>query len=519
MKSKNLLKNIILSEKLESPAQQQSQEDYLIPRNCWLKITSLQIRPSQLDKNQKIRIRISVPNSARVIRTSTIQLDDNILSALQSSQNQAGYSEMLTDITVLLEYKHDVRFGHQNNLEFDVEVLSSILSRSKTLGSAAIDLSNAIQKSVQTILMFRKDNDTTASIKIQLYSLNLSKKMPPFQKVVNSPVFNSDSDSESIPPITAHFEKTMHHIFAQNKILIMDERTTQGHTLLQNVSTNDFVLPIKDVQIIQKIFDISESEFVPKKEPFRFIIAGDDYFICFILKAFLLMRDRGVLSNDTFSFIHIPLDSKHCKFAHKIKESSQNYSQHYLTENWFTVFQEKSPVQNASAIIESEVNFLIETPLIPVKIRIADILITTLSDQFVAPMFLMLEIGDPNGAKTGKVQLSNIFHLKATYFKKDNNNNKSANLKFFYYALKVHGSQLNVSYKPVQMSSTFPIGEKFEKTTPERKKKSLSKVILTPTKAQSPFALKIDENVFKDVVSVTVSLRNSDSAVVMQIPP
>ena len=336
MKNKKSLQSIILSEKLESPAQQQSHETYLIPRNCWLKITSLQIKPSQLDKNQKLRIRISVPNSARVIRTSPIQLEDSFLSTLQNAQNQAGFSEMKLDIRVLLEYKHDVRIGHQNNLDFDVESLSPVISRSKTLGSSAIDLTQVLQKSIQTNLILRKDNDATASINIEIYSLCLSKKNPPLNLTNNSmTTFNSESDSESdLPVVTAHFEKTISNLFKTNRLLILDDRTPQGQTLLQGASLNDFVLPISDSQIVQLIFNIAEQEFLPSPQnPFVFIIAGDDFFVCNVLRHFIAMRDKSTLQDDTFRFIHVPVVKERSHFARKIAYVYNKRSQVSMVSN------------------------------------------------------------------------------------------------------------------------------------------------------------------------------------------
>ena len=76
----------LLVERLESPATQQSQEQYLLPRNCWFRMTSIHLRPTNFEKSVKIRIKISVPNSARVIRTSWIVIDDQQAAILQAAQ-------------------------------------------------------------------------------------------------------------------------------------------------------------------------------------------------------------------------------------------------------------------------------------------------------------------------------------------------------------------------------------------------------------------------------------------------
>jgi hypothetical protein len=110
------------------------------PRNCSLWITSIQLRPKRLERNARIRIRISVPNSARLVRTSPISVDSQILSQLQASQDAAGFAD-------------DLRFNHTSNLDFDIET-----SRGKTIASAAVDLATVIQCPIETIPLCRKDN-------------------------------------------------------------------------------------------------------------------------------------------------------------------------------------------------------------------------------------------------------------------------------------------------------------------------------------------------------------------------
>lgn len=560
MKTNNFLSKPVLSENLESPAQQQSHETYLLPRNCWLKIRSLQCRPSILDKNSKIRIRISVPNSARVVKTSQIQFDDAFLSSLQETQNKAGFSEIKMNVTVLLEYKHDVRIGHQNNLDLDVESISPIFSRSKSIGSASIDLSQVIQKPIQSMISFRKDNDTTFSANVQIYSLVLSKTSPPAQftdTLVNFNGSDSETDSEAVPVITAHFEQTVSKLLKSKVLMIIDNRTPQGQTLLQGASLNDFVLPITDLQVIRMIFNIASQEFIPSStNPFRFIIAGDDNFLCIVLKDFLTMRDKGVLATGTFSFLHIPLFEQKSQFARQIsstllalqlnnpsqqpvpapainqdssssdddsdsnsgdnsnqsKSIANSYSSHFLVSDWFNVFLEDSHVQNASSVINSELQYLIQTPLTPVPIFIVDVMITTTSDQFLIPMLLMIEIGklkSDEEKKGSKDKSSNAIQLKANVFTKDGS--KNVNLKFTYLVVSSNfDSSLKATWWQVQNPSS---------NAKKQTKKDLTKIVFNAGKShKDALTVRIDEDEYKDVITMTITPRDPSSALQINVP-
>jgi hypothetical protein len=217
----------VLTERLQSPAQQQSQEKYLVPRNSWIRITAILIRPRRLEKNPKIRIRISVPNSARVVRTSYIAIDSQLLSWLQSNQNSAGFAEIPVDITILCEYRHDVRVNHPNNLDFDVET-----SRGKAIGFGTVDLANVIQAPIETLLICRKDSATTASIKIEMHSLCISRTSPataPEPSKVS--VVLDESDSDLVLPMTRQVEQKISDALATNRIMVLNSRSSEGTIL------------------------------------------------------------------------------------------------------------------------------------------------------------------------------------------------------------------------------------------------------------------------------------------------
>ena len=392
-------KKLLISEKLESPAQQQSQELYLVPRNCWLRVTSFQIRTSIVEKNQKIRIRFSVPNSARVVRTSSILIDDEIMNYLQGSKNAAGFCELPIDVIVLFEYKHDVRFGHQNNLEIDIEVVSNIWSRSKSLGNAIIDLSDVIQKPMKSTSIFMKDNINTGTMNIELHSISITKTTPVIStsdKMVNNINSLSESDNEPIQTTTLQVEKKIRDIFKSNIILLVDEETAQGKMLLRETGMNNFVIPVKDISLVKFIFETAAEKLdLSRKTGFRFIVAGDDNFFCGILRVFMPMRDQGIFSNDSFSFIYVSLrEEANDSFAKICAEKSQMYSNNFFVYDWFSIFLEDSQVQNASSLINSKLNILSTSSLIPVNVEVANVLISTISDQFTVPMFLNVQIGD-----------------------------------------------------------------------------------------------------------------------------
>ncbi|KAH0795272.1 phosphofurin acidic cluster sorting protein 2 [Histomonas meleagridis] len=481
----------LISEKLESPAQQQSQELYLVPRNCWLHVTSFQIRPASVEKNQKIRIRFSVPNSYRVVRTSTILIDDELMNYIQSSQNAAGLTELPVDITVLFEYKHDVRFGHQSNLDIDIEIPQK-LPRSKSIGAASIDLSNAIQAPISTTLILRKDNTTTASLKIELHSITILKSSPLSTNSI-SPSILSESDSESIPSITTQIEKKVKDIILSKNILVFDADTPQGQIFMGGTGQNNFVLPVRDQNLIQFIFDISSKLLKPNsKTPFRFIIAGDDDFISQVLKQYVEMRDRGIFSSHIFNFICIPLtDGRRCSFARKLSEKSTKYAENFLSKNWFSIFLEDSEVQNASSTIASKLDLLLKSPLTPVSFSVANVVITSNTDQFVIPMLVSLRIGK---------QSTNV-QMKVTFTE---TKSKTSTLRF---------NALSITLDRVRLIAKWT-GPTVTKST-EKKEAAANKINLAAAKGQAPVDVEIDGIVYKDAIVIMVMLREREAELML----
>lgn len=494
-------------EKLDSPAQQQSQEMYLLPRKCWMKMSNLQIRPSSFEKNQKIRIKISVPNSARVVRSQPIQIDDSMLTYLDKVQNPAGFAEIPIDITAVCEYNHDVRFGHQSNLEIEIEVISSILSRSKTIGSLTIDLANALQCPIKTVLVFQRDHQTTASLRIQLYSLCISRDLPQAKVRANSSVFLSDSDSEqpsqSLPPQT---EQNILQILKGDHIILVDTTTPQGQIMRQGLSLSDSVYPVTDPNMIQFVFDVVTK--VGVQTPYRMIIAGGDSFICLVLNKFLLMRDRGILSTDTFSFIPVPLSQKGSHISQLAGNVSSKYAEMFLTSQWSQIFLEDSAVQNSSGLITAQIKTIVSCPLITFQHVISDVMLTSTTDQYVVPMLLQLDIGDIGRSIRNPKSNFNTIQMKCTAISEKKN--KSVPLRFVLLKAHLESGLLNVSWKNI--TSTILGTPSPDKLQFEEKHRKGTKIILSIHKGQLPIDLRIDGQLHSNVTGITITIRDIETA-------
>jgi hypothetical protein len=485
----------VLVERLQSPAQQQSQEKYLVPRNCWLRITSIQLRPERLERNAKVRIRISVPNSARVVRTSWISVDSQLLSALQASQNAAGFSDLSIDITILCEYRHDIRFNHPSNLDFDIET-----SRGKTIASATVDLAKVIQCPIETILLCRKDNIAAASLKIEAHSLCISRMAPASApEVATVEVLLSESDSELVLPMARQVEQKITDALATGHILLLNTKTPQGAMLQQASFSQDYIVAVTEPSVIQFVFDCASRQLpADPQSPFRFVIAGDTNFLAAIMREFIVVREKGMFVTDSFAFIFLPLVPQTVRETKEFAGAVPVFSGRLCAPEWLSIFDGESTTQNLSSIVDQKLAYVMSAPLATVELQIADVLLTTVSAQFVVPMFFNLSIGDYSRGAGQK-------EMKGTFF---GESTKTRTMKFHHLLLSVVKSRIIVVWRVMSNVTPLSPATEIEKSTSERTCREGAKVLLSLKKGQSLISIWIDGTEHKDVVGIAVTIRD-----------
>jgi hypothetical protein len=436
-----------LTERLESPAQQQSQEKYLVPRNCWLRISSVHVPPSPLEKNPRIRIRISVPNSARTVRTSYIVVDAPLLSQLQSTPNSAGFIEIPVDITVLCEYRHDVRFGHPSQMDFEIE-----LFRTKALGSAAVDLASVLQNPIQTLLILRKDNATCAGLKIEVQSLCISKQSPSLvSSEPSASIAISESDSDLTLPIAQQTEQKIAEALSTNHLLLFNANSPSGEVFRNATLAQDYVVPISSPAMLQSVFDVSAQQ-IPADLPgsLRFVVAGDVYFLTSVLKDFLNKRDRGAFATDTFASLP-PVGQDLIEIQTRAPGQFPAHSRaapcgHRLTPNP----PGKLSRAEGHGRCWGETRSGYAAPYSFLDLVVGDVLVLNASSQFVVPMFFELTIGDYSRSVGQKA-------MKQTFFEGSKDGTETVTMKFRHLAVAVVSSQISLIWRV--MNNVNPLGQ------------------------------------------------------------
>jgi hypothetical protein len=99
--------------------------------------------------------------------------------------------------------------------------------------------------------------------------------------------------------------------------------------------------------------------------------------------------------------------------------------------------------------------------------------------------------------------------MKATVF---GEKEKTMSVKFHHLAMAVVGGKIAMVWRVMTNVSEFPAGAGIDRATTHKKWREGSKVMLSLKKGQSVVRVKIDEIEYKDVVAMTITLRDSSSA-------
>ena len=477
-----------VTETLESASTHRSQEIYLVPRNCWLHITTIKFNTEKIQKGQKLRIHISVPNSSRSVRSSPIAFDQELLSYLSEHRSENGFSELQMDITAVCEYRHDTRVGHPSNLEIEVEILTTaILTRYRKIGQVNIDVTSALQAPLQLDLPFQHDQKITGYITIEIHSLSIFRAIPSLS-VQSSEVILSDSDSEPLPTVS---EQTFKSIIQSHQIILVDVRISSGQKFAEYISTNESLLRVYDISAVN-LFFTTISNLPPSEMPFKIITVGSDLFTVNVLTSFIFMRDRGLLLNDCFQFSFVPLESD-SSFLQALSLSSPNYQKMFANQEWYEIFLQDSSIQNPTGIITANLQSIFSSKLNKTDFPIADIQVMTSTNQVLLPMLQNLQIISNQGP----------ISMRASFIK-SNEKSKTKVIKFNYFVCHLKESALFPDWKE---NGNLRLKKNPLKTN------NFQKMTLTMVKQQKKIDIIIDGNEVKDVVGIALSIRDNSSSV------
>jgi hypothetical protein len=321
-------------------------------------------------------------------------------------------------------------------------------------------------------------------------------------------VLLSESDSELVLPMARQVEQKITDALATGHILLLNSKTEQGTILQQASFSQDYVVAVTEPAVIQFVFDCASRQLPPEPQcPFRFVIAGDTNFLAGVLREFLIVRDRGVFVSDSFAFIFLPLGPYTVRGAKKLTDTIPFFSGPLCSPEWISVFDENSTGQNISAIVSSKLAFVMSAPLLAVELPIADVLLTTVSAQFVVPMFFHLCIGDCSRGAGQK-------EMKGTFF---GESTKTINMKFHHLLLSVVKSQIMVVWRVMSNVTPLPSDTEIEKNTSEKKSREAAKVLLSLKKGQRVISFWIDGTEHKEVVGIAVTIRDPRMALRMSV--
>lgn len=474
-------------------------------------MSGIHLRPNHLEKAPKFRIKISVPNSARTIRTSWIVIDEQQAATLQASVNDKGFVEFPIDVTVLCEYKHDIRANHQSNLEFDLEVITSG-SRAKTIGSGSVDLAVAVQSPMKFPMKLRKDATTTGFIKIEVHSLCIAKTSP-LTRELGLCCMGQTSDSETDfshtgTPLTEDLIEKIKKTLANGHIVAVDGSTRRGGVLMNAAYGHDYVMSVPDVHVAQYIFDIAaENPNEYTKNLFRFVVAGDMYFLASVMTQFLAVRDKGLLPTDAFVFMFMPLVAQTDRYREEFGVHPPFCQTSVFDTTWLRIFDEQSSEQNVPAAVTEKFEYTITAPIITTNVSIMNVMVTTISDQMIIPMIIDLQIGEY--IRTSQKE------MKATFF---TDSSKTVSMKFHHLSISRVGTQIVTAWRKMSNVNELGGSQSVEKYTSEKKSREANKVILSIKKGQAPVRIKIDNKEYRGVISITVTMRDPKIALRTAVP-
>lgn len=496
----------LVPERYESSAEQPSQNQNLVPRKCWLRITQLLMKPSLFEKNQKLRIIVHVPNSNREVKTKKISLDEHAIRFLQTHTNNAGFSQIPIDATIIYEYKHDIQVEHPSIMIIDVEVISSILGRTKRIGQLSVNMSEVIQKNIKNTFSIGKEGNVIALLTAEIFSMSIARKTP--EGIVHSYSTLSDSESELDPESVGASESLLPKMISQKRIVFADDNSSEGQIIKQYLSVTDYYIPVRSVSTIQKFLNAA-SQIVPSQNPIVVVLAGDDFFVCSFLKEIAAFRDRGLINQESFAIFVLPLKPKNSTFAQFLGGKSLKYTNQFLNQKWYDFFSEENSTPIHGPQVCGTISQLFTSEMKPFIVSVGDVLITTMSDQYVVPMFNDIAIGDPTTMDRSK-QANPPFNAKCTF---TSNKSRHDAIKFHLMHITMdQNGNITVGWS-ILTSNLMQIFQSNDKQQIETETEKCTKFSMTNTKGQQPLDILIDGHKISGVIGLSVTLRDHSASV------
>jgi hypothetical protein len=318
-----------------------------------------------------------------------------------------------------------------------------------------------------------------------------------------------ESDSDLVLPMTRQVEQKISDALATNRIMVLNGRSSEGNILQQAAFVQDYVVPVMEPSTIRFVFDVASRQLViDTPTPYRFLIAGDGFFLASILREFLVVRDKGMFLTDTFAFIFLPLTARGDRFQEEFSTPLLMFAGPLNDRVWFSIFEENSSEQNVAAVVAAKLDFIMTAPLVKHTLIIGDVLVTNITSQSVVPMFFDLTIGEY--LRGGGPQA-----MKGTFF---DEGTKTLSMKFHHLSLAIINSVIVVVWRVMSNLNALTPDTSLERCTSEKKLRDGSKVMLSLKKGQQPLTIQIDGTEYKDVVGITVTTRDPRMALNLSVP-
>ena len=389
----------------------------------------------------------------------------------------------------------------------DVEIISSILGRSKRIGQLSINMSEVIQKSIKNTFSIGKEGNVIALLTAEIFSMSIARKTP--EGIVHSYSTLSDSESEIDPESTQGNESLLPKMISQKRVVFADDNSFEGQIIKQYLSVTDFYLPIRSPTTIQKFFSVV-SQTMPSADPIVVILAGDDFFICTFLKEIAACRDRGLINIESFQIFVLPLKQQNSTFSTLLSSKSQKYASNFTNSKWFDLFSAESASPIHGPQVVDIINQVFATELKSFVVPVADILITTASDQYVVPMFSSITIGDPNNIDRSKTP-GPPNSAKCTF---TSNKVRHDSIKFHQMSVKMDHNGIIVVKWFILTNSIMSILNSNDKVQIENETEKCNKFSMTNSKGQQ-LDILIDGQKIGGVIGFSVTLRDQSASVTL----
>lgn len=476
-------------EKYIVPSDIRSSERYMIPRKCYMRMTQLQILVGSLEKNNKLQIIIHIPNSSKLIKVAKKSLDENTLKYVQERANSNGFYAIPLDVTVLYEYKHSAQIMHPSIMQVDVDLLSSILKISRTLGSCHISLAKALQMPLISSFRCKKDSKLAAIIDMEVYSINISRSFPTNLIRSNGDVTDELSES-SFVNLTFLKER-----IKSGQLLFYDDLTNEGLTFSKALKVHDFIIPVRSTHPFTDFFNVMTQDEVQVNQ-IKIIIVGNDYFFSMFLREFISYNNKQRIPNGQFNIYYLALSKERSIIAEYISQNSEMYKNFFFTKEWFNIFLVDSIVQNIYPLIYSKVDKLINGGTRKLRLNGADVFLLTETDQIITEMFSQIIIKSSNEKKPGDTPTKiNIFRSVSKQ-----------------YSLSLSSLSILFENNLLSVSNDSKIS-KLNNSDMRELKSGFKRLTISSSEKSSDYNVSVDGIVYFNVKSINLSIHDQQNSV------